>query len=58
MFKTNLNALQPLEDRVRECEAIVNECVNVFFQQETDAFIPMKPVARSFDFTSEGTDKN
>ncbi|CAF1090713.1 unnamed protein product [Adineta ricciae] len=53
MFKTNLNALQPLEDRVRECEAIVNEYVNVFFQQETDLFIPMKPVARSFDFTAE-----
>jgi hypothetical protein len=54
MFKTNLNALQPLEDRLKECESIVNQYTTSFFQQESDPFIPMKPVTRSFDFTADG----
>jgi hypothetical protein len=54
MFKTALTVLQPLEDRVKECEAIVNEYTNVFFKQEDDDFIPIKPGTRSFSLSLDG----
>jgi hypothetical protein len=54
MFKTSLNVLQPIEDRLKECESIMNEYTNLFFKQDDDAFIPMTRVARTFSVSLEG----
>ncbi|CAF0732612.1 unnamed protein product [Rotaria sordida] len=57
MFKTTLTVLQPIEDRLKECESAMNEYTNLFFKQENDAFIPMKQAARSFSISLDEIDK-
>ncbi|CAF2707110.1 unnamed protein product [Rotaria sp. Silwood2] len=57
MFKTTLTVLQPIEDRIKECELAMNEYTNLFFKQENDAFIPMKQVTRSFSISLDEIDK-
>jgi hypothetical protein len=54
MFQTSLNILQPIEDRLNECESIMNEYTNLFFKKDDDAFIPMARVDRSFSVSLEG----
>jgi len=54
MFKTSLTVLQPIEDRLKECESIVNEYTTLFFKQEHDQFIPLKHVTRSFSLSLDG----
>lgn len=54
MFKTTLTVLQPIEDRVKECELAMTEYTNLFFKQDNDPFIPMKPVVRSFSVSLDG----
>jgi hypothetical protein len=54
MFKTTLTVLQPLEDRLKECESMVNQYTNLFFKQDNDAFIPIKPGARTFSLSLDG----
>ena len=54
MFQTTLTVLQPLEDRLKECESIVNSYANLFFKQEDDQFIPMKRPPRSFSVSADG----
>ncbi|CAF0827635.1 unnamed protein product [Adineta steineri] len=51
MFKTSLDVLQPLEDRLNECESILKEYTNEFFRQENDVFVPLKPKARSYSLS-------
>ncbi|CAF4914720.1 unnamed protein product [Rotaria sp. Silwood1] len=57
MFKTTLTVLQPIEDRLKECELAMNEYTNLFFKQENDAFIPMKQAVRSFSISLDEIDK-
>lgn len=54
MFKTTLTVLQPIEDRLKECESIMNEYTSLFFKQENDDFIPLKHITRSFSLSLEG----
>jgi hypothetical protein len=54
MFQTSLAVLQPLEDRLRECESIVNSYAHLFFKHEDDQFIPMKRPPRSFSVSADG----
>jgi hypothetical protein len=54
MFKTTLTVLQPIEERLNECESLMNEYTNLFFKQENDAFIPLKTVPRSFSISLDG----
>ena len=58
MFQTTLTVLQPLEDRLKECESIVNSYANLFFKQEDDQFIPMKRPPRSFSVSVDGTSRD
>ncbi|CAF5176835.1 unnamed protein product, partial [Rotaria sp. Silwood1] len=52
-----LTVLQPIEDRLKECELAINEYTNLFFKQENDAFIPMKQAVRSFSISLDEIDK-
>ena len=54
MFKTTLSVLEPLEDRLKRCESAINEFSNLFFQQEDDAFISVKPAPRSLSISHDG----
>jgi hypothetical protein len=54
MFKTSLTVLKPIEDRLNECELLMNDYTNLFFKQEDDEFMPMTRVARSFSVSLEG----
>lgn len=55
MFQTTLTVLQPIEDRLEECEATMEQYTNIFFKQEDDTFIPVKQTARSFTMTPDGS---
>ncbi|CAF3070549.1 unnamed protein product [Rotaria socialis] len=57
MFKTTLTVLQPIEDRIKECETTMNEYTNLFFKQDDDDFIPMTKVPRSFSISLDDMDK-
>jgi len=54
MFKTTLTVLQPLADRLKKCESIVDQYTNSFFKQENDDFVPLKHTARSFSLSLDG----
>ena len=54
MFKTNLAALEPIEDRLNTCQSSIDQYERLFFQQANDTFVPMQQISRSFSLSNEG----
>ena len=54
MFRTSLTVLQPIDERLSECEAIIRDYTDLFFQQEEDDFILQPRPVRSFSLSQEG----
>lgn len=54
MFRTSLMVLQPIDERLSECEAIIQDYTNLFFKQEEDDFILQPRPVRSFSLSQEG----
>lgn len=56
MFQTSLMVLQPIDDRLRDCEEIIRDYTDLFFQQEEDDFVLQPRPVRSFSLSQEGID--
>ena len=54
MFKTNLAAFEPIEDRLNTYQTSTDHYARLFFQQENDTFVPLKQISRSFSLSNEG----
>lgn len=57
MFRTSLIVLQPIDERLKECESIIRECTDLFFRQDDDDFILRQRPVRSFSLSQEGREK-